>query len=562
MRRELLRLLDGCSLIVFGVPRRCAWMVFLGATAVTGGAWATPATPKQKTPIFVFEAHTGERPGEIAPLVETLDDELEKRGFAARSATILQAAPGLPRPGRLDKAMSTELISQQVEKGYDLFTKAKYREAIAVLSQATEAIRRNPALIVLNTSNVDLIQKAHMTLALSQAYAGEPSASVTMMQEIRMFPTRPFPKGDYGPTDETYYRKIYRQVQTLGRGRLSITAGEKQAVIFVDCQIRGVEQVVLSGLTPGTYQVFIQVPGNPGRQYEVEVNANDDSFLNVEPEIDASLFATDTSISFQFASNHAREQEAKFAGHFATKWSNRDLVGVIGTRRREGRLILTGTIYTTDGTLLRAMALDVQTATSASLRELARLMAEGGVPSDGVTLIGDGTLAAEPRDDTKRGQWWSQPYPYLIGGSAVMLASTAFYWGTPADDYTQPTYDDYRSPAVLTFMAGSLVLGGGVYLWLRSERATSVLTAATIGVGVSAAFSGLMLYATDEDLHTEGFQRPQYRDTATSGVVLGGAGVAATGIGMILLMRDRRLSIVPTAAASDHHAMVSISGSF
>lgn len=563
---KTMRTMTGLSRAAGGSsPQRTAWIAVIAVTAMSSGGVAAPATSKQKTPIFVVEAHTGERPREIAPLVETLDDELEKRGFAARATTILQIAAGLPRPGVLDKGVTMAQIALDVDNGYDLFTKGtmeSYHKAIVILLRAVDAIRRNPALIVLNTSNIDVIERAYITLALCQAYLGDADWTSTMMREIRMFPTRPFPRADYGPDDEKLYKKVYKQAQTMGRGRLSIAAENSQAVVFVDGQIRGVDKVVLANLIPGTYHVFIQVPGSPGRQYEVEVTANDDSFLNVEPEIDSSFWATDSWIGFQFASNQARGQEAKFAGQIATKWSGRDLIGVVGTRRRAGRLVLTGSIYTTDGTMLRGMALDIQTATPTSLRQLARLMAEGGVPSDGITLIEGGVLAAETRDDTTHGPWWRRSSPYLMGGAALVLASTALYVGTPADDYTKPTYSDYRSPAVLTFMGGSVVLGSGVYLWLRDERSATVLAAATIAGGVAATLSGVMLYATDEDLHTQGWQRPTYRDSAGAGVVWGTAGLAATSIGLFLLWRDRRSPIVPAATVGDHHGLVSVSGTF
>jgi hypothetical protein len=46
------------------------------------------------------------------------------------------------------------------------------------------------------------------------------------------------------------------------------------------------------------------------------------------------------------------------------------------------------------------------------------------------------------------------------------------------------------------------------------------------------------------------------------GITLGAAGLAATGIGVFLLWRDHRTSIVPTATVGDHHGIVSVSGAF
>jgi hypothetical protein len=537
------------------------------STSTVDVAAAAPASGKGRSPILVIESHTGARPPEVASLIEKLDDELEQRGFAAKPATILRLASGLPRPGVLDQDVTPAKIARDVDTGYDLFTtggKDSYRKAVAVLAPAVEALKRNPGLVVLNTSNVDVMQKAYLTLALCQAYLGDADWLLTMTEEIRMFPTRAFPLADYGPSDEKIYKKAYKQAQSMGRGRLVIASGNRQAVIFVDGQIRAVDKVSLADLIPGAYHVFIQIPGTPGRQYEVDVTAGDDAFLSAEAELDASLLATDSWIGFLFGSLADRAKEARFAGRFATRCSDRDLVGVVGTLRHNGRLMLTGSVYTTDGILLRGMAFDVLTAKPDSPRELAQLMAEGGVPTDGIVML-DGaaptpTLRAEAK--APDAPWWRRPSPYLIGGGAVMLASTAAYLIAPKDDFTAPTYDDRRTPAVRVFVGGSVVFGVGAYLWVRRERSGGVVAAAAIGSGVAMTLSGALLIATDEDEHSQGYQRPTYRDTATMGVVLGAAGLASTALGAVLLYRDRSPPVMPVATVADHHVLFSLNGAF
>src|SRR3954447_15931565 len=75
----------------------------VGITTMVDVAAAAPASGKGRSPILVIESHTGQRPPEVAALIEKLDDELEQRGFAAKPATILRLATGLPRPGVLDQ---------------------------------------------------------------------------------------------------------------------------------------------------------------------------------------------------------------------------------------------------------------------------------------------------------------------------------------------------------------------------------------------------------------------------------------------------------------------------
>jgi hypothetical protein len=66
----------------------------------------------------------------------------------------------------------------------------------------------------------------------------------------------------------------------------------------------------------------------------------------------------------------------------------------------------------------------------------------------------------------------------------------------------------------------------------------------------------------DEDEHSEGYQRPTYRDTATMGVVLGVAGLASTALGVVLLYRDGGPSVVLVATVADHHVLISLNGAF
>jgi hypothetical protein len=529
--------------------------VMIGMAAPVLAAPAGPAGSRARTPILVLEAYTGGRPGEIAPLVETLNEELEQRGFAAHATTVLKVAAGLPRPGLMDKGVTAARIALDVDNGYDLFTqgtKQSYRKAIEVLKRAIEIIRRNPALIVLNTSNIDFVRKAYLTLALCQANVGSAEWIVTMLEEIRMFPTRPFPPSDYGPDDEKkFYKPAYKQAQVLGRGKLRIAAGNSQAVLFVDGQIRGIDHVELADLIAGTYQVFVQVPGTPGRQYEVEVVANDDTYLNVEPDNDCPLWASDVWVGFQFSTAAARGQEAKCAGRIATRWSGRDLVGVVGAQMRDRRLVLTGTIYTADGTMLRSMALDVLTATPVLLRQLAQLMAEGGAPPDGITLIAGARAApavSEYQADSAGGHWWSKPSTYLIGGGALtILGGAAVYVRSPFDQ-RNPLADgtDGRNPVVGVMLGGSLVLGGGVYLWSRESLSAGRLTAGAFGLGVASVAAGAQLYLTSQDPEPG---LPKYiRNSSTRGVVAGIVGLSLIGTG-VWLLRDQRSTDASARAA-------------
>jgi hypothetical protein len=228
-------------------------------------ARAPVADTTARPPTLVLEAHVGQRPSEIAAIVGPLLDELEQRGFAAHPGTISKILGGkAPRPGVLDGGKTAAEITQLVESGYDAFTRGKYKDAETSLGLAVHEIQRNPALLVLDATNARSTFHAFVGLALSQAKLGNAPDSVeTMTELLRSFSTQTISRAEYGPQAEQFYRAVQKQTQLMGRGRLTVAAGNSQAMIFVDGELRGMGQAALTDLIPGTYRVFINVPAPP-----------------------------------------------------------------------------------------------------------------------------------------------------------------------------------------------------------------------------------------------------------------------------------------------------------
>jgi hypothetical protein len=86
-------------------------------------------------------------------------------------------------------------------------------------------------------------------------------------------------------------------------------------------------------------------------------------------------------------------------------------------------------------------------------------------------------------------------------------------------------------------IGGSVVIGGGTYLWLRASRSVGALPAGTIATGVTAALAGAALYYTDQDPGRSA--PPVIRDTATIGMIVYSSGVALTGVGLWLWHREK-----------------------
>ncbi|HET7500508.1 MAG TPA: hypothetical protein VFK02_05875, partial [Kofleriaceae bacterium] len=302
-----------------------------GVLALAGAVLSAVSVASADAPIIVLESHVGQRPANAGQVMAPLLDELEQRGFATRPASVLELVGGrAPRPGVLDKDTTAADITQPAESGYEAYTRGRFAEAEATLQLALDRIHRNPALLVLDTNNLEATFKILVALALSQAKRGDTTRSAaTMIELYRTFRDRPIARVDYGPDAEQLYRAVVRQAQALGRGQLSITVANDQAVIFVDGQIRGLARATVGDLIPGVYRVFVQVPATAGRQYEVEVTAGHRAALRIDWDLDSALWLTDSWVGFVFATEAERVKQAGFAGAMARRWGGGELLAVV-----------------------------------------------------------------------------------------------------------------------------------------------------------------------------------------------------------------------------------------
>jgi hypothetical protein len=466
-----------------------AFLVVTLLVGVGSPAHAAP-DPTSNQPILVFESHVGDRPAEFGRFMTTLADELEARGFAARSATILRVAgAGMPRPGILDKDRAAGRVVQDVDAAHVQLTSGEYDDAVKTAAAAIESMRRNPALFATDTSNTDVMFKAQATLALGLKKRGDAARSVAAMSElIRMFPSRPLPRNIYGPSDETFYREVLKQVQAQGRGRLSIAGGDSRAVIFVDGQIRGIGTTNLADLIPGVYHVFVQVPQTIGRHYEIVVAANDDSYLNVQHEIDAALWVTDAWIGFRFASEADRQKEARFIREVARRWSRGSKVAMIGTMTLHGQPAVIGTVYGSTGTALLSAVIALPEVNDAKLRDLARFLAEG-TPAAGLRIVKGshaGVAAAVPSTRPSR----LVPASLLASGIAALTTGIVLIAIDQDRGAAQPLIIRDTAPlGVAIVSGGTLLTVAAVIVWAR-RGARVVPTIAALPVGGTVGFAG------------------------------------------------------------------------
>lgn len=575
------------------VPGRRALGAFVGlCISITGHVAPAAPAPRVAPPIISFESQVGEPSIAESALLQRLRDELQAQGIMAWPSAIIAVADGRAgRPGIEDPGMTAVEIRRLVDAGHGAFTAADFETAIPMLKKAIDLIRRNPALLALDTGNADMIFRAYISLALSQdrhllAAQGAthlnqgnrpllPEAAATVAELSRMYPSFRFVQSEYGSNAESQCRQVLKQVVAGPRGQLIVNVRGEAPMVFVDGQMRGLGSVRVADLIAGMHHVFIRTSGS-GRRYELEVKANAEVKLEVDPEIDTALWIGEERVAFRLSSEDQRGKEGPYAIDVVERWLGGELVVVVGPRKVDGRSGIVATLYQAKGVPARPPAfIATEDADSSSIRELVQFLLKGTATSRVRVLSAgsNGQLSAMSALAPGRLVLLSEGVSGI--GSLAFIGAAAVYIASAPDDFTQPTYDDKRTPAVHVMVYSSAVVGTGAALWLRQTRSSSVLTSTVIGIGVTGFLAGGALYLTDEDdvpVDPGRYVRKYYRDSAPSGVVIGVTGLAMTGVGLWLLHREGSTSApasvqpplpaIPTISISSSRVVLGINGTF
>jgi len=445
------------------------------------------AVARAVRPLTVLEAYVGGRPDSAAAVLEPLFDELAARGLAVRPPAVVERVGGrVPRPGVLDPGRTAAEIAQLADTGYEAYTRGRFADAEGALRFALEQVHRNPAVLVLDTTNLGVTFKILVGLALSQARRGDTTGSAaTMVELIRTFRGQPIMRTDYGPDAERLYRAVWKQTQAMARGELAIAVDNEQAVIFVDGQIRGLGKAALGDLLPGVYRVFVQVPATAGRQYEVVVTAQQQTTLHIDWELDSALWVTDTWLGLVLATEAERARLPELVGRLAHGWGDAAPVAVVGLAQVSGQLRVTGTLFAATGAALRSAEVALDGGDDAKLRALARFLDDGS-PGEGVAVLGD----RERRTEVATRATPSRLMPQLlIGGGVAALVAGGVLYAIDQDPAMTPTYL-YRNTAPAAVAVGSVGIAAmtmGLWWWAARGRR---LSGPTLAIGHSGAVLG------------------------------------------------------------------------
>jgi hypothetical protein len=515
---------------------RLAWLAAVLVLAATREAASAPAD----APIIVLKARVGTHdPKAVDDLTPLIDHHLEAEGFVTRPEAIRSLIGGhMPLPGIVDSGISAADVIRPIELGYEDWRHGLFAEAEKKLAPAYAALKRNPALFVADTKNLDVAFKGLVALALSQSRQGRTrQCEETMIELVRVFRSRPISRIQYGKPAEQLWQTFSKQAVAKGTGQLFVTTGNDKAVIFVDGHIRGIGKAEIADLVPGKHRVFVQVPSTPGLQYEVDVRPDDETRLDMKWDVDISLAVTDQWIGFVFESEAERNKEAAFASELARRWGRAGMMAVVGTYQIQGTPVLIGAVYRANGAIYRGAITALHGDRRGDISDLAKYLAHGTVSPKLQVMSRQG--GQQPAATLTARQ--SKPGTTLVAkiatgaGAATVAVGAVVYWQKPYE-FAVPPHPDWRTGAVYTMLGGSAVIGGGTYLWLRESRSASHLTAGMIGAGAASLIAGTALYVTDEDPSRE--LPPRIRDSAPIGVVTASLGVALTGVGLWLLRRE------------------------
>jgi hypothetical protein len=437
------------------------------------------AEPNAQQPTLVLESHVGERPHKIAGILATLDEQLETHGFIARPASVLQlAGANAPRVGVLDRDLSAASITQHLEQGFSQFGNGDCDRAVPTLRSALGEVDRNPELLVNDTGNLDVTFNAMVSLSVCLQRQQDAGGAMEQMKEvIRRFPSRPVSRqAAWGKEGETLYVAAAKVFGPIGRGRLSITGGAADSIIFVEDQLRGFGHVSLADLVPGHYHVFIWLRKGVGRAYERDVAANDEATLVIKPEFDGALALGTEWVGFEFGTETARRAEAAFASDAAKTWANSNAVALVDTATDGTRPAIEVVLYH-DGTEVRRARVYTDVADPDAANKLAAFLEEDKRSPGLEVLKSDAVMPAEPAATGH-----THVLAYTVGGvgvAGIVASIVMISYGGPPSSTTQEYYRDLREPGYFVGGAGLLAVGASLYLLFRPTATSAPVAGVT-----------------------------------------------------------------------------------
>ena len=360
-------------------------------------------------------------------------------------------------------------------------------------------------MVVRDPKNREAMFSAYVHLALAcdrlRDVGGRDRA---MLSAIRYFPQRVIHRNQFGPEAERIFRLNRAVSDRAGRGRVTITISDKDAVIYFDEVATSQGRLALGDVVPGRHRVLVTSSTGDSRQYQVDVIADEETRLYIDWAVESALVTGDW-VGFQHPTDGHRGYEPTLVRNLARARTNAAFVTTYHVAPRPAnRYVLTASVYeVTRGRLLRTLRVELDRPVDAlPINRLAEAVARD-VYQTGVEIVSapgyedrsaadlanpkqpapTDPVAAAPRalvapnrqrSGTRRG--WT---PLLTGIAGVTAAVSGVYLWT-ADGRCWPGYgqvDTSCEHISTTKEFGWAALGAGValtgvsaYLYWRSFR--------------------------------------------------------------------------------------------
>jgi len=321
---------------------------------------------------LVFESYVGTRPADAERIAVLVHSVFDRRGFIADLPTLTRLLhEHAYRPGVVAPKFE-EVLRNDARSGENDFTGGKFKKAAEELGKLIIAMRQNSLVLTRDPKNRELALRTMVFYALAcgrlaKAKGVMPAEAEkftrlrdeTMVEVIRSFPSKIITAKAFGEEAEELFLTLRDQLNKTGRGGLSISVSDLDAVIYINEIVYGTAKVDVGDLLPGIYRVLLQMSTGEARQYEIEVTAKQVSRLAVDWDVDSLLVVGDW-VGFKYPTEKEHAREAQLVRQLAQKRSNADVAATVTITHVHGRPAVIGTTYAVaSGKLLQSGRVEI-----------------------------------------------------------------------------------------------------------------------------------------------------------------------------------------------------------
>lgn len=308
---------------------------------------------------IAIESFVGQRSPDaerVMPLVRAVFD---RHGFTVQPAVLTRLFRAHAfRPGLVASKFARELPGK-TEDGVNAFVNEKFDDAARILGELIAGIRRSPLVIARDPKNHALAFQVLLFYALASGRQAEIALVANHREEaaqavrrrddamtelIRSFPSKIVTGKEYGHEAEVLYKRNRGELDATGRGRLTVTVSDPDAVIYINEIVQGTAKIAVGDFVPGSYRVLVQLPTEESREYELEVIANQEARLDIDWGVD-SMFGVGAWVGFRYPTEKDHAREAQLVRRIARQHTNATVAVTLTVTRSHGRPAVVATAY-------------------------------------------------------------------------------------------------------------------------------------------------------------------------------------------------------------------------